>query len=103
MLEIGVQTQNAIDDGNPREGFARLRRAGFDCADFSLHGYLLNKEIAPNTPSEAASMITPARITPSITNTTLFLKSIFRMLAASVPDQAPVPGRGMPTKSRRAM
>ena len=45
MLEIGVQTQNAIDDGNPGEGFARLRRAGFDCADFSLHGYLINKEI----------------------------------------------------------
>ena len=45
MLRIGVQTQNAIDDGNPREGFARLRRAGFDCADFSLHGYLRNKEI----------------------------------------------------------
>ena len=45
MLRIGVQTQNAIDDGNPGEGFARLRRAGFDCVDFSLHGYLINKEI----------------------------------------------------------
>ena len=45
MLRIGVQTQNAIDDGNPREGFERLRRAGFDCVDFSLHGYLINKEI----------------------------------------------------------
>ncbi len=45
MLRIGVQTQNAIDDGNPQEGFARLRRAGFDCVDFSLHGYLINKEI----------------------------------------------------------
>lgn len=45
MLKIGVQTQNAIDDGNPGEGFERLRRAGFDCVDFSLHGYLLNKEI----------------------------------------------------------
>ena len=45
MLKIGVQTQNAIDDGNPQEGFARLRRVGFDCVDFSLHGYLINKEI----------------------------------------------------------
>ena len=32
----------------------------------------------------------------------LDLKSIFSMLAASVPVQAPVPGRGMPTKSSRA-
>ncbi len=45
MLRIGVQTQNAIDDGDPGAGFARLRRAGFDGADFSLHGYLINKEI----------------------------------------------------------
>lgn len=45
MLKIGVQTQNAIDDRTPKDGFERLRRVGFDCADFSLHGYLLNKEI----------------------------------------------------------
>ncbi len=45
MLKIGVQTQNAIDDRTPKDGFERLRRVGFDCADFSLHRYLLNKEI----------------------------------------------------------
>ena len=45
MLKLGVQTQNAIHDENPRQDFERLRRAGFDCADFSLHGYLANKEI----------------------------------------------------------
>lgn len=45
MLRIGVQTQNAINDRAPETGFERLRRVGFDCADFSLHGYLRNKEI----------------------------------------------------------
>ena len=45
MLKLGVQTQNAIHDENPRQDFEQLRRAGFDCADFSLHGYLVNKEI----------------------------------------------------------
>lgn len=45
MLKIGVQTQNAIHDEDPGRDFARLRRAGFECADFSLHGYLVNKEI----------------------------------------------------------
>ncbi len=45
MLKIGVQTQNAIDDGNPVASFQRLHRAGFECVDFSLHGYLQNKEI----------------------------------------------------------
>lgn len=42
MLEIGVQTQNVIDDANPAEGFALLRRAGFTCCDFSLNDYLKN-------------------------------------------------------------
>mgnify|MGYP002625464175 CR=1 FL=1 len=45
MLKIGVQTQNAIDDAHPAGSFARLRRVGFGCVDFSLHSYLLNKEI----------------------------------------------------------
>lgn len=45
MLRIGVQTQNAIDDDSPGLGFTMLRHAGFDCVDFSLHGYLINKEI----------------------------------------------------------
>ena len=45
MLALGVQTQNAVSDGNPEDGFARIRRAGFSCVDFSLHGYLLNTDI----------------------------------------------------------
>ena len=47
-------------------------------------------------------MIRPARITPNITARTLRLKSQSRMEAARVPVQAPVPGRGIPTKRRRA-
>ncbi len=45
MLRIGVQTQNAIHDEDPGRDFARLQQAGFDCADFSLHGYLMNHDI----------------------------------------------------------
>ena len=44
----------------------------------------------------------PAKITPAITETTLFLKSISKRLAASVPVQAPVPGSGIPTKRNKA-
>ena len=51
---------------------------------------------------ESVPMIIPARITPSITAKTLRLKSQSRIDAASVPVQAPVPGSGIPTKSRRA-
>ena len=47
-------------------------------------------------------MMIPARITPSITAITLRLKSQSRIDAAKVPVQAPVPGSGIPTKSRRA-
>ena len=47
--------------------------------------------MAPKMPSDARSMIVPARRTPSRTNRTLFLKSMSRMLAARVPVQAPVP------------
>ncbi len=42
MLDIGVQTQNAVDDVNPGEGFRALASAGFSCADFSLNAYLKN-------------------------------------------------------------
>lgn len=45
MLEIGVQTQNVIDDKNPAEGFGLLKRAGFSCCDFSLNGYLKNTSL----------------------------------------------------------
>ena len=45
MLKIGVQTQNVIYDNDPDEGFERLVRAGFSCADFSLNSYLINKKI----------------------------------------------------------
>ena len=44
-MEIGVQTKNVVEDACPEEGFALLKRAGFSCADFSLNGYLINKEI----------------------------------------------------------
>lgn len=45
MLRIGVQTKNVVCDENPYEGFTRLKKAGFSCADFSLNGYLLNSNI----------------------------------------------------------
>lgn len=45
MLEIGVQTKNVVYDENPLEGFMKLKKAGFTCCDFSLNGYLMNKDI----------------------------------------------------------
>ncbi|MCI8662559.1 MAG: sugar phosphate isomerase/epimerase [Hungatella sp.] len=45
MLEIGVQTKNAVEDQNPAEGFRMLKRAGFSCVDFSLNYYLTNKTL----------------------------------------------------------
>lgn len=45
MLQIGVQSQNVIDDVNPEEGFRMLARAGFSCVDFSLNAYLKNTDI----------------------------------------------------------
>ena len=45
MLQLGVQTKNVVDDKCPADGFAMLNRAGFSCVDFSLNGYLLNKDI----------------------------------------------------------
>ena len=50
----------------------------------------------------ARAMIIPASITPNITAKTLDLKSISKILAASVPVQAPVPGNGIPTNNSRA-
>ena len=47
-------------------------------------------------------MMRPARITPSMTARLLRLKSQSRMEAARAPVQAPVPGRGIPTKSNKA-
>lgn len=45
MHGIGVQTKNVIDDENPLEGFEMLKRAGFQCCDFSLNSYLLNSSL----------------------------------------------------------
>ena len=47
-------------------------------------------------------MMTPASSTPPMTARTLDLKSKSSRLAARVPVQAPVPGRGIPTKRSRA-
>ncbi len=44
-LEIGVQSKNIVFDDNPAEGFALMKRAGFDCSDFSLNEYLKNTRI----------------------------------------------------------
>lgn len=45
MQGIGVQTKDVINDRNPLEGFEMLKRAGFNCCDFSLNGYLKNTDI----------------------------------------------------------
>lgn len=45
MLQLGIQTKNVVNDEHPEEGFSMLKRAGFSCADFSLNGYLLNRDI----------------------------------------------------------
>ncbi len=49
MLGIGVQTQNAVKDDHPEEGFALLHRTGFTNCDFSLNGYLKNTQLYRNT------------------------------------------------------
>ena len=51
---------------------------------------------------EAVSMMAPAKRTPPRAAMVLFRKSMSRMLAASMPVQAPVPGSGMPTKRKSA-
>ncbi len=45
MLELGVQSKEAIADDCPLTGFRMLREAGFSCTDFSLNAYLLNLDI----------------------------------------------------------
>ena len=44
----------------------------------------------------------PAKTTPRATAEILVLKSRFKKLAANVPVQAPVPGRGIPTNRSKA-
>lgn len=44
-LRLGVQSTNAIEDSCPEKGFTMLRKAGFSSVDFSLHGYLTNRDI----------------------------------------------------------
>jgi len=41
-VKLGVQTKNIIEDKNPSEGFTLIKKAGFDCVDFSLNEYLTN-------------------------------------------------------------
>ena len=55
-----------------------------------------------NRPSEKASMMSPAESTPARIAMTVFLKSRFKMLAARVPVQAPVPGIGIATNRNSA-
>lgn len=45
MYGIGVQTHNVINDKSPFEGFQLLKKAGFNCCDFSLNSYLKNTDI----------------------------------------------------------
>ena len=45
MIEIGVQTEEIVNDAYPEEGFALIRKAGFSCADFSLNSYLTNTDL----------------------------------------------------------
>ena len=45
MLQIGMQTKHIVLDENPIKGFLQLKQAGFSCADFSLNGYLVNKNV----------------------------------------------------------
>lgn len=45
MLGIGIQTKNVIYDDEPLRGFEMLKKAGFNCVDFSLNSYLTNKSL----------------------------------------------------------
>lgn len=44
-LQVGVQSRNIVYDDNPAEGFAMMKRAGFECCDFSLNNYLKNTDL----------------------------------------------------------
>ena len=48
-------------------------------------------------------IIIPANKTPRVIADMLVLKSIFKKLAAKVPVQAPVPGKGIPTNINKAI
>jgi hypothetical protein len=45
MNRLGVQTRVVVDDASPTDGFSLIKRAGFDCADFSLNQYLKNSDL----------------------------------------------------------
>lgn len=44
-IRIGVQNINIIDDADPLTGFKRIKACGFDCCDFGLNKYLINKDL----------------------------------------------------------
>ena len=44
-IEVGVQSRNIVYDDNPAEGFKAIKKAGFDCCDFSLNNYLKNTDL----------------------------------------------------------
>lgn len=52
MLQVGVQTRNAVQDRDPAAGFRMLKNAGFSCADFSLNGYLTNTSLYRMQPND---------------------------------------------------
>ncbi len=45
MPRLGVQTLNVVEDDCPLDGNEKIKNAGFDTVDFSLHDYLTNKDI----------------------------------------------------------
>lgn len=49
MLRIGVQTKNVVYDSCPKDGFELLKETGFSCVDFSLNGYLVNRDLYQGT------------------------------------------------------
>ena len=61
------------------------------------------KFIVPKIPLETRPIIIPAKTTPHIIAKTDFLKSRSKKEAAKVPVHAPVPGKGIPTKNKRAI
>lgn len=45
MIQVGVQTKNIVDDSCPKDGFIKIKNAGFSCVDFSLNDYLKNTDL----------------------------------------------------------
>ena len=62
--------------------------------------YPLNRTL--KNPNETANIMSPATSTPAMIEITVFLKSSFKILAAKVPVQAPVPGIGIATNRNNA-